>query len=252
MNQLYSAVIIAKNEERTIGDVINALLQLTDDIIVVLDDRSIDGTHKIAKELGAQVYVKTWEGYSANKNFGVSKAHHDWILCPDADEVFDDTLIHYLQRLIPDISRVYEMNRQTYFCGYAVKYCGWFPDWVVRLYHKDMLNWNASLVHEKLETKHNISHTKVPGLIKHFSFANESEMQSKFDYYARLRADEWTNSQKKPSKLKQWFGPYFRFLRTFILKLGILDGKYGFIIAKNELILKQKELKYWKSQKNGY
>jgi len=43
-----------------------------------------------------------------------------------------------------------------------------------------------------------------------------------------------------------WFGPYFRFVRTFILKLGFLDGKTGYTIAKNDFILKRKEIYYWR------
>ncbi|MBK8628022.1 MAG: glycosyltransferase family 2 protein [Saprospiraceae bacterium] len=249
MDTIFSAVIIAKNEEIIISKTITALLQVTDDVVIVLDDRSMDATNRIALDLGARVYHKSWEGYSANKNFGIDKAKNDWILCLDADEVLDDTLVLQLNQLKPDVSNVYEMNIQTYLGQYPVKYCGWFPDWNIRLFNKTVMRWNDSYVHEKLVSKNKLKHTRISGLIRHYSFNDEAHMISKFDYYAKLRANEWIKSGKKPPIIKQWFGPLFRFVRTYILKLGILDGKYGYIIAKNEYKLKLKELKYWKEMK---
>lgn len=243
----YSAVIIAKNEAVTISKTITALWQVTQDVIVVLDDRSDDNTENIALQLGASVYRKLWEGYSANKNFGVDKAKNDWILCLDADEVLNEELIEKLKNLKPNLENIFEMNIQTYFGEYPVKYCGWFPDWNIRLFNKKVTRWNDSYVHEKLVSSTQLKHVRIPGLIRHYSFNSEAHMIEKFDYYARLRAQEWIKSGKKPPLLKIIFGPYFRFFRTYILKLGILDGKAGFTISKNEFILKAKEIKYYKA-----
>jgi glycosyltransferase involved in cell wall biosynthesis len=245
-NTMYSAVIIAKNESRTIASCIHALQHLTNDVVVVLDDRSSDETELIALSLGCKVYKKEWEGYSVNKNYGVDKAQNDWIFCLDADEVMDEKLIESLIGLDPDISKVYEMNIQTYFADYAVKYCGWFPDWNIRLFNKKVMRWNSNFVHEKLESAYELKNERIPGFIKHFSFEDEQHMKKKFRDYARLRAGEWIKSGKKPKLIKRLFGPYFRFFRTYVLKLGVLDGKYGFIIAKNEYLLKKKELQYWR------
>ena len=243
----YSAVIIAKNEAVTISKTITALWQVTQDVIVILDDRSDDNTENIALQLGASVYRKSWEGYSANKNFGVDKAKNDWILCLDADEVLNEELIENLKNLKPNLENIFEMNIQTYFGEYPVKYCGWFPDWNIRLFNKKVTRWNDSYVHEKLVSSTHLKHVRIPGLIRHYSFNSEAHMIEKFDYYARLRAQEWIKSGKKPPLLKIIFGPYFRFFRTYILKLGILDGKAGFTISKNEFILKAKEIKYYKA-----
>ncbi len=247
MSKKYSAVIIAKNEERTIGKCIMAVKEVTDDIIVVLDDKSIDETGQIAKDYGAKVFIHKWDGYSTTKNFGVTKASHDWIICVDADEIMDEKVLKYLNTLSPLATSKYLMNRQTYIGDYAVKHCGWYPDWVIRLYHKETMKWNNSEVHEKLESALPLNNEKLPGLLLHYSFRTEAEMIEKFDRYARLRAEEWIKYGKKPTWVKMIFGPYFRFFRTYILKLGILDGSVGFTISKNEFILKKKELKYYKA-----
>lgn len=247
----YSGVIIAKNNASTISPCIKALLALTDDVIVVLDDASTDDTGIIAADVGAKVYKKKWEGYSVNKNFGVEKAQNDWILCPDADEVFDDVLINNLKKLDLNSDHVYELNILTFFGKIPVKHCGWFPDWNIRLFNKNVMRWNSNFVHEHLVSDKRLKRIRVDGLILHYSFEGEKHMKAKFDEYARLRANEWIRSGKSPSFIKQLLGPSFRFFRTYILKLGILDGNTGWIIAKNEYFLKKNEIKIWKQmQKN--
>ncbi|MGB4960069.1 MAG: glycosyltransferase family 2 protein, partial [Saprospiraceae bacterium] len=186
MKSIYSAVIIAKNESRTIGQCIEAVAKVTNDIIIVLDDRSTDDTHDIALSKGAKVFAKSWEGYSANKNFGVQKAKNDWIICVDADEILDETIIQDLHDLNPDIDSVYEMNIRTWFGDYPVKYCGWFPDWNIRLFNKRVMKWDHHFVHEKLISTHPLKKVRLNGLIDHFSFSDVDHMISKFDSYARL------------------------------------------------------------------
>jgi glycosyltransferase involved in cell wall biosynthesis len=249
MSSFYSAVIIAKNEAYTIARCILAVKKITDDIIVVLDDRSDDETESIAISLGAKVYKKQWEGYSKNKNFGVDRAENDWIICVDADEVIDDTLADNIICLKPASDCVYLMNIQTYLGDYPVRYCGWFPDWNIRLFNKKVMRWNDNYVHEKLVSDVPLKSEKIQGQIDHFSFRDEAHMKIKYDYYARLRADEWKKAQKSPPWIKRYFGPYFRFFRTYFLKLGILDGVVGLTIAKNEYYLKKDELKYFYQRK---
>ncbi len=245
-NNIFSAVVLAKNDEKIIGRCIEKLKQITDDIIIILDDRSADNTEVIAIESGARVFKKAWAGYSINKNFGIQQAINDWILCPDSDEILDDKLIESINTLKPEQDTAYEMNIMTYLGDYAVKHCGWFPDWNIRLFNKNTMQWNNSGVHEKLTSENQVKRKRLQGLIHHYSFTDEAHMQSKYEYYAKLRAEEWISKRVKPPFIKRLVGPEFRFFRTYILKAGILDGKPGWTIAKNEYILKKKELFYWR------
>lgn len=247
----YSGVVIAKNNQSTIGLCIKALFELTNDVIIVLDEASTDETEKIASALGAKIYRKKWEGYSANKNFGVEKAQNDWILCPDADEVLDNVLITNLKKLELNNDHVYELNILTFFGKTPVKHCGWYPDWNIRLFNKNVMKWNNNYVHEHLVSDKKLNTTRINGLILHYSFENEKHMKAKFEEYARLRANEWIKSDKSPSIIKRCFGPTFRFIRTYILKLGILDGPTGLTIAKNEYLLKKNEIKLWKQMQQS-
>lgn len=247
MNSEFSAVIIAKDEAHIIGKCIAALTKVSNDIIVVLDDRTSDTTNEIATALGAHVHTLKWNGYSESKNFGITKCRYDWVFCLDADEILGDTLIQSISTMTLEGDAAYEMNIQTYFGDYPVKYCGWFPDWNIRLFHKENMRWNDHQVHESLVSTSNLGRKKLAGVIHHYSFIDEDDMKTKFDQYAKLRAIQWVKSGRHPKWYKQYFGPYFRFFRTYVLKLGFMDGSYGYKIARNEYVMKKKELAYWKA-----
>ncbi len=241
-----SAVVIAKNEERTIGKCLDALRRVSDDIILVLDTLSTDHTQGIASQKQVRIMPFDWQGYSAGKNYGASLARYDWILCLDADEVLDETLISQLTSLQAAQNSYFLMNIQTWFGNVAVRHSGWYPDWNIRLYNRTTMQWSHDFVHEELIANQDLQPVKMRGKINHFSFANEAHMKEKYLYYARLRAAEWVRSQSSPPWYKWFAGPAFRFFRTFILKRGFLDGSTGYLIAKNEYILKKNELRFFR------
>ena len=84
MNNKISVVIICRDEAHIIGKTIQAVQQITDDVVVV-DSGSIDGTQQIVQSTGARLIETEWSGYGANKNKGVSIAKYEWILSIDAD-----------------------------------------------------------------------------------------------------------------------------------------------------------------------
>ncbi len=249
MHTPLSAVVIAKNEQRTIGQCLDALCRVSDDVILVLDPTSTDQTQDIATQKQVRILPFAWQGYSAGKNFGASHARHDWILCLDADEVLDDTLISQLGSLHADPDKYYLMNIQTWFGRVAVRHSGWFPDWNIRLYNRRKMQWSHDFVHEKLIASQPVRSVKLSGKINHFSFADEQHMKEKYLYYARLRAAEWVRNKTLPPWYKWWAGPAFRFFRTFVLKRGFLDGYTGYLIAKNEYILKKNELRFFRTMR---
>ena len=79
-----SVVIITKNEEKNIKACLESV-KWADEIIVV-DAESDDRTVEIAKQYTDKVFVKPWSGFGPQKNWGISKAQHEWIFILDADE----------------------------------------------------------------------------------------------------------------------------------------------------------------------
>jgi len=242
-----SAVIITKNEAANIARCLQSLQTVAEEIVVI-DAFSTDDTVKIAQELGAKVIQTKWEGYSQNKNYGNEIAKYDWILSVDADEVLSPKLISNIRALKLQESHIYSINRLNNYCGQWIKHCGWHPDWNNRLFHRKTTKWKGNFVHEKLAFSSNIRSIRLKGLLYHYSYQNSADHWQRIERYAELSAQQLFQDGKKATFLKLWMGPIARFIRTYFIKLGFLDGKAGwtisvrtgFLVRKKYLLLKEK------------
>jgi len=228
-----SAVIITHNQAAKIGRTIDALHHLTDDVVVV-DSGSTDHTVTVAQTHGARVFEKTWAGYSEQKNYGNQQAKHNWILSVDDDEVVSDELAQSIQEVFdnkPDFDAL-DLPFRTVFCGKLIRFGGWNPERHVRIFDKQKISWNTDAVHEGLTLRpvHRIK--KLKGCVYHYTVDTLPQFYAKTDRYSTLFAEKAAKMGKKAGWVKQYLSPLVRFLREYILKLGFLDGYYGFVIAK--------------------
>ena len=79
-----TVAVIALNAEQQIGGLL-ASVDFADEVLVV-DSGSTDGTARLAEGCGARVVHQDWLGYGRQKQFAVSSARNDWVLCLDVDE----------------------------------------------------------------------------------------------------------------------------------------------------------------------
>ena len=239
-----SAVIITKNEEEHIASCIESLKGLADEVIVV-DSRSTDATVSIAKSLGATVFVKDWEGYGANKNYGSDRSNFAWILSIDADEVVNDELRQSIIRKELREGELYLINNITNYCGHWIKYSEWRPAYKYRLYEKSNTRWDQRIVHEGLKHKKEPKLVKLPGAMLHYSYTDYDEHLKKTENYARLSAEQWLAEGRSPGLLKRIFGPSVRFIKSYILNLGFLEGAVGYRISRTNALQVRKKIQYY-------
>jgi len=92
--------LIAKNEERFLGQCLVSVRGLADQIVVV-DTGSTDRTVDLAREFGAEVHHFAWtDDFSAARNAALSHARGSWVLVLDADEELPpDQHVHLLRDL---------------------------------------------------------------------------------------------------------------------------------------------------------
>ena len=217
-----SVVIIAQNAEENIGRCIVSCQDIGE--VLLVDSGSTDKTTEIAKELGATVIFQPWLGFGPQKRFGVAQAKTDWFLSLDSDEYLSPKLRAEIQALtLTDSTRAYRINRRSFFLGHEVKFCGWNPDWVTRLGNRTQCNFTNDLVHERLTGQK--SEAPLSGLIYHNSYSSKAEVARKTELYGRLGRQ---NRKKNKARIvvAAW-----SFFRTYILKLGVLDGIVGLRIA---------------------
>ena len=222
MTNLLSIVIITKNEEKFIADAIKSA-HFADEILL-LDCGSTDNTCKIAKKMGVRLENQSWLGFGPQKNKAVNLATNDWVFVLDADERISSKLSsEILATLKNPTFDGYLVGRLNNFFGQDIKTCGLFPDYSIRLFNRKKGKFNNVPVHESVQVKGKVS--KLINHMIHLAYEDVDEFISKQRNYAKL-------SNKKKNNFKALAGPFWTFFKIYFLKLGFLDGWYGYIIAK--------------------
>lgn len=228
---MVSLVIIAKNEAHIIGQTLQSLQGLTDDIVVV-DNGSTDGTQDICRQHGAKVIETVWQGYGPTKNIGIRAAKYNWILSLDADEAIDATLKTAIQNYsFTNDNEIFNLVFKNFFCGKWLRHGEWGTDSHVRLFNRTTVQWDAAAVHEQLQFPSAAKLVTLPGYVLHYTVYDLQQYRQKMDRYARLNAQKYFEQGKKGAFVKRWLSPLFGFVANYIFKLGFLDGKEGWITA---------------------
>jgi glycosyltransferase involved in cell wall biosynthesis len=228
---MISAVIITKNEYRVIRECVESCLQFTDDV-VVLDSGSTDDTVAIANQAGARVYENEWLGYGPQKNLANSFSKYDWILSIDADERPDQKMILTLAQLKLNPKNIYCFKLVDHFDTRPIRFSELRPKWKKRLFNKTSVRWDEREVHEQLVFENGSSLEHCSGLILHYSYIKFEDFEKKIEQYAILGAQEMRNNNKRLHLFKKLINPAFRFIRSYILYGGFLEGTLGFKISR--------------------
>lgn len=281
-----SAVIVAFNEEANIKACLESV-KWTDEIILV-DSFSTDKTVEIAKQYSAKIFQKKWKGFAADKDFGVTKAASEWIVLIDADERITEKLKEEIKEKLNKVSEYdgYFIPRKNYFSGKWIKHCGWYPNYMLRLFKKDKGRHDKREVHERVVVEGKVGYLKE--LLEHYSYKSVSDYRQRFDRYTSLEAQEMMRNNARvvwlipfrellefflkyrasgPSKHKMsayllakeifknkviviWavlFQPLFKFIWMYVFRLGFLDGYRGFLVsAFSSIYAVAKYVKFWK------
>lgn len=224
-----SVIILTLNEETTIGDAI--LSAKWADEVLVVDSHSTDTTRAIAEALGAKVLTHTFEDYSKQRNWAIAQATHDWVLMLDADERLSTRLQHEIAQLLQEkpLYAAYSIRRLNYFMGQLIRYSGWQNDWVVRLFLRTAGSYGTKTIHEEYKSAGKTG--KLKHTISHHTYKSLASYMEKHDAYSTALAKEIVAKGKKITLYHLLLKPAFRFFRAYLLKLGVLDGKPGLVIA---------------------
>jgi glycosyltransferase involved in cell wall biosynthesis len=242
--QSLSVVIICKNEADIIGNTLQSLQGLTDDI-VVYDNGSTDNTLEEIKKFNVHLHQGSWEGFGKTKNHATTFAKHEWILSLDADEAISEELKKELMQWQPDNERtVYRLAFRNFIGNTMLKHGDWGTDYHVRLFNRKVVQWNEADVHEELILPGDVVITQLKGFVLHRTWRNADDYRSKMQGYALLGAEKYFKQGKKAGWFQRNFAPSFSFIRSYIFKLGFLDGKTGYQCAK--MIACYTKMKYQK------
>ena len=224
-----SVIVITKNEAHNIQACLQSVLFA--DQIVVLDACSSDGTEDLAKQLGAEVTQSSdWPGFGVQKNRALALARCDWVLSIDADERLTPELqLEIKSALANPQFGVYSFPRLSSYCGQYMRHSGWYPDRITRLFKRDVARFSSDLVHEKLMTSQPVG--RLDAHVLHESFTNFEAVLDKANRYSTAGAQTLFQRGKKSSPGKAIGHGLWAFFRTYVLRLGFLDGRMGLLLA---------------------
>lgn len=220
-----SVFVIAKNAARDITECLGLVRNVADEIVVVVDADSRDGTADAARAFTPRVLTRQFDGFSRMKQHALASCTREWALNLDADERPTPELLAEIQRVKTSTDRTlngYAVNRLPYFLGKPIRHGGWFPDWVLRLVRREGAFYPDRPVHERLEAPGPTG--RLDGVLLHYTANSWSGFLEKQKRFASL-------STAPRSHLAAWTRAPAAFLKSAVLRLGLLDGWRGIAVA---------------------
>ena len=225
-----SAVVITRNNAATIRRCVGSMTFA--DEIIVLDSGSTDETMEISRALGAQVHeTSDWPGYGPQKNRALKLATGEWVIAIDSDEWITPALRAEIERTIASAGAraAYAIPRRSSFCGRYMKHSGWWPDYVVRLFRREAGRYSDDRTHERLLVDGATGRLTEP--IMHEAINDLDQMLLKMNAYSSSSAQSRYEQGRRATLGTAVLHGAWTFFRTYVLRLGFLDGREGFMLA---------------------
>lgn len=225
-----SAIIPTLNEEIHIEDSIKSV-DFADEIIVI-DSYSTDRTIEIAKKYPVKIVQRVFDNFSSQKNFAIDLAKNDWIYILDADERVTPDLKSEILNIDEKTTKYvgFYVNRKFYLGDIHIKYTGCQRDKVIRLFRKSKCKYNGLKVHETIVANGPLGFFKHK--LDHFSYRDFDHYMTKQRLYAKIQAQQLHENGQKVTLFHLFLKPVISFIIHFVIRLGFLDGKSGFLISK--------------------
>jgi glycosyltransferase involved in cell wall biosynthesis len=248
-----TGIVPVLDEEQNLEACITSFAEICDEIIVV-DSGSRDRTVEIARRFTDRVYVRPWVDYRTFLKFAMPRARRRWLLVVDADERLTPSLRKQIrERVEAEGEREertakqgpqqhgdtpgqrsagavgFRMKRSSHFLGRRIRYSGWQNDFVYRFFRKGKGGPREREVHPGIVIDGPIE--PLDGLLLHFPYPTLEDYFAKFNRYTSAAARDRLKAGKRVRWSDRFLSPPARFLRTYFLRYGFLDGYPGFVLS---------------------
>jgi glycosyltransferase involved in cell wall biosynthesis len=226
-----TGIVPTFDEEQNLEACLASFAEICDEIIVV-DSGSRDRTVEIARRFTDRVYVRPWVDYRTFLKFAMPRARHRWLLIVDADERLTPSLGKQIRERVEAEGAGavgFRMKRSSHFMGRRIRYSGWQNDFVYRFFRKGKGGPREREVHPGIVIDGPIE--ALDGLLLHFPYPTLEDYFGKFNRYTSAAARDRLKAGKRASWSDRFLSPPARFLRTYFLRYGFLDGYPGFVLS---------------------
>jgi glycosyltransferase involved in cell wall biosynthesis len=239
-----SVIILTYNETENIARAIQNTVEWAKEV-VVLDSFSEDNTTIIAKSLGAKVFQRKFDNYASQRNYAIQeiKLENEWVFFLDADEYLSDELKEEISsELKKPLADGYYIKRRYYFNGKWIRWGGYYPTWILRLFKKDVglfqreINEHIVLQGKTAKLKHYfVDDNQKPMRFwwqKHIDYAQKEALSLFQDNSNEIQVNLWGSQAERKlwiryriwNKLPVYIRPFIYFFYRYFLRLGFLDG----------------------------
>ncbi len=225
-----TAIVPTYNEDVNILACLSSL-SFADEILVV-DSFSTDQTLQLAQAMPkVRVLQHRYEGNGPQCNWAMDRATHPWVLIVDADERVTPELAREIESLLESgpAADFYRLRRTNLFLDRPIRGSGWGRDRLVRLIKRGAARYPERKVHADIEPQGPVPVLASPLL--HYTFPSFDHYLAKLDRYARWGADDLFRSGRRSGFFPIALRPPWRFLRSYFLEAGFLDGVRGLVLC---------------------
>ncbi|PSB16702.1 glycosyltransferase family 2 protein [Phormidesmis priestleyi ULC007] len=261
-----SVLIPARNEEANLPACLESVARA--DEVFMVDSQSSDRSIEIAQNHGAKVVQFQFNGrWPKKKNWSLENLpfRNEWVLIVDCDERIPPELWDEIETAIQQSEcDGYYLNRKVFFLGQWIRHGGKYPDWNLRLFQhskgryenlktEEIRNTGDNEVHEHVILPGKVGYLKQDML--HIDFKDLYHWLERHNRYSNWEAQVYLNRlngkdqqgtiganffgnavQRKRFLKNIWvrlpFKPLLRFVLFYIIRLGFLDGKAGYIYGR--------------------
>jgi glycosyltransferase involved in cell wall biosynthesis len=251
-----TVMIFTLNEEVHLPSCL-AALHWADDVVIV-DSFSSDQTEAIARAQGARVFQNRFTGFGSQRNWALEHCapRHDWILILDADERVTPELAAEIARVTADAPMsvgAFRLKRRLYMWGRWLRHSSLYPNWVVRLIHRDRVRYEdrghaetQMVKGEVRELEHDLIDENLRSIDEWFERQNryaqkEAEYELAQDDADRAAGRGWRDlmssdplarraalkrlSRRLPLRATVYF------FYSYVIRRGFLDGRDGLVFS---------------------
>lgn len=225
-----TVITTTRDNERTIRRCLESVAWA--DEIVVVDSGSTDRTLEIAREFTASVHqTPDFPGHGPQKNRALARATGDWVLSLDSDEWVTPALRAELEAAMaaPGDYAAFLMPRSSSFCGRYMRYSGWWPDFLPRLWRRGAARFSEDHTHDRIIVDGKMGRLTQP--ILHEAVTDLGQMLTKINFYSTSSAAMFHREGRRASLFTALVHGGWAFFRTYVLRAGFLDGREGFLLA---------------------
>ncbi len=227
---MITGIVITLNEADNIADCLASLAKVCDELIVV-DSDSTDDTRERAAAAGARVVSQSYLGDGPQKNVGLAHARNDWVLSVDADERLSDEMVATIQAL--DLKTTshdaFAFRRRNYIGSRWIRRCGWYPDYCIRLYNRQLTRFADRKQHSTVQAR---QPRRLDADLIHYSYADIGQLFAKpgRNFSGRAARIMYLEGKRVSSLAPVVHGASALF-RKYILQLGFLGGLDGLTVS---------------------